>query len=387
MKSIRVREAARYLIAAAGIAAGIFVLVSVLLLMEGGKAVMRENFWNNGIKVYDISIAGGEHGLLEQEDGSRIQEKLPQVKGSMPVLKASARLASYRGSYTVDTLGVNEKYLKYANLQILKGAFLTEEDVKAANKVVLIDDQTALELFGTIDIKGHKLEVQVGGRSEEFVVVGVFRNFENNIETIFEDDYPGTCIIPYSVPKEEGLSFEMEKLVALVDDELHSEKAQALLGHMLERQHGITGAYEVSEYKQLPEVSRFSEKYLAFAVAAGLIGLISGCIGVMNALLLSLRERRREIGLYRFFGSGTKLLQYEIIYRSLVICLCSGGLGLAAGISTGAFLGSMFNIPISFPTASIFAAVAASTAAGIGSSLYPASLIKRVDVSAAIWDE
>ncbi len=227
----------------------------------------------------------------------------------------------------------------------------------------------------------------MGGRSEEFAIIGVFRNFENNIETIFKDDYPGTCIIPYSVPKEEGLGFEMEKLVALVDDELHSEKAEALLGHILERKHGITGAYEVAEYNQLPEVSQFSEKYLAFAAAAGLIGLISGCIGVMNALLLSFRERRREIGLYRFFGSGIKLLQYEIIYRSLVICLCSGGLGLTAGISAGVFLGSMFNISITFPAASIFAAVAASTVAGIVSSLYPASLIKRVDISSAIWDE
>lgn len=387
MKIVKVREAARYLIAATGITAGIFVLVSALLLMEGGKAVMRENFWNNGVKVYDISMTGGEHGLLEQEDGSRLQEKMPQVKGSIPVLKATARLVSYRESYTVDTLGVNEKYLKYANLQMLKGTFITEKDVKAAHKVALIDDQTALELFGTTDIKGHKLEVQVGGRSEEFVVIGVFRNFENNIETIFEDDYPGTCIIPYSIPMEEGLVFEMEKLVALVDDELHSDKAEALLRHMLERQHGITGAYEVTEYKQLHEVSRFSEKYLAFAVAAGLIGLISGCIGVMNALLLSLRERKRELGLYRFFGSGTKTLQYEIVYRSLVICLCSGGSGLVAGITAGAFLGSMLNIPVSFPAVSIFAAVAASTAAGIGSSLNPASLIERVDVSAAIWDE
>jgi len=387
MKSIKVSEAIRHLIAAAGIAAGVFVLVTVLLLMEGGRAVMRENYWNNGIKVYDISLTGGDQSSLQQEDGRRLQEKMPQVRGSIPVLKASARLTSYRESHTVDTLGVNEKYLKYANLQMLKGTFITEADVKAAKKVTLIDDQTALELYGTTDIKGHKLEIKVGGSSEEFVIIGVFRNFEKNIETFFEDDFPGTCIIPYSVPQEEGLSFQMDKLVVLLDEELHSDKAEALLVHMLEREHGVTGAYEAAEYKQLPEISRFTDKYLVFAVVAGLIGLVSGCIGVMNALLLALRERRREIGLYRFFGSGTKLLQYEIIYRSLVVCLCSGAAGLAAGISTGVFLGSMFNIPISFPAASIFAAVAASTAAGLASGLYPAHLIERVDISAAIWDE
>lgn len=390
MKGLTFREAFRCLIAASGIAAGVFVLVSVLVLIDGGKAAMRENFWNKGVKVYDIGLSEGSRGsgeYLQQEDGSRLREKMPKVRGSIPVLKATAKLVSYREEKTVDTLGVNESYLRYANLQMLRGSFITEKDVKSAGKTALIDDLTALELFGTTDIKGQKLDIQVAGSSEEFIVAGVFRNFEKNIETIFEDDVPGTCIIPYSVPAEEGLDFEMEKLVVLVDDELHTEKVAAMLGRLLEREHGAAGLYEVEEYEQLPEVSRFSDKYLVFAVAAGLIGVISGGIGVMNAMLLFLRERRREIGIYRFFGSGIKQLQYEIIYRALVICLCSGGLGLVSGILAGGLLGSMFNLPPSFPAASILVAAAASTAAGIASGLYPASLIGRVDVSAAIWDE
>ncbi|HWR61094.1 MAG TPA: ABC transporter permease, partial [Clostridia bacterium] len=390
MKGLTFREALRYLIAGAGIAAGVFVLVSVLVLIGGGKAIMRENFWNKGVKVYDIELPKGSRDsgeYLQQEDGSRLREKMPQVRGSIPVLKAAARLVSYRKEKTVDTLGVNEGYLEYANLQMLRGSFITEKDVKAANKVALLDDLTALELFGTTDIKGQKLDIQVAGSSEEFIVAGVFRNFGKNIETIFEEDIPGTCIIPCSVPAEEGLDFEMEKLIVLVDDELHPEKAAAVLGRLLEREHGAAGLYEVEEYEQLPEVSRFSDKYLFFAVAAGLIGVISGGIGVMNAMLLLLRERRREIGIYRFFGAGIKRLRHEIIYRSLVIGLCSGGLGLVSGVLAGGLLGSMFNLSLSLPAESIFIAAAASTAAGIISGLYPASLVGRVDVSAAIWDE
>jgi len=390
MKGLTFKEAFRYIIAAAGIAAGVFVLVSVFMPIDGGKTVMRENFWNNGVKVYDIELSEGSRGsgeYLQQEDGRRLREKMPQVRGSIPVLKAPAKLVSYREARNVDALGVNESYLQYANLQMLKGSFITEKDVRAANKVALVDDLTALELFGTTDIKGQKLDMQVAGSSEEFAVVGVFRNFGRNIETIFEDDVPGICIIPCSIPAEEGLDFEMEKLTVLVDDELHPEKAAEMLGRLLEREHGTAGLYQVEEYEQLPEVSRFSDKYLVFAVTAGLIGVISGGIGVMNAMLLLLRERRREIGIYRFFGVGIKQLQYEIIYRAFIICLCSGSLGLALGVLAGGFLGSMFNLPGCFSAASIFVAAAVSTAAGVISGLYPASLIGRTDISAAIWDE
>lgn len=389
MRNKKLKEVCRYLVAAAGITIGVFVLVSVLVLMDGGKAVLRRNFWSQGLRVYDISLSagGGSGEYLHQEDGNRLREKMPQIRGSIPMLKAEARLASYRKSLIADTLGVNEGYLNYANLKMLKGTFFTGEDVRAANKVALLDDLTALELFGTTNIKGQKLDIQAGGSNEEFTVIGVFRNFGRNIETIFEEEIPGICIIPYSVPAEEGMYFDMEQLTVMIDGQLHSDKAAAMLKHILEREHGNEGVYKVNEYKQLPETARFIDKYLVFAVIACLIGVLSGGVGVMNAMLLTLRNRKREIGIYRFFGAGTRQLRDDLIYRALALCLCSSGLGLMAGIAAGGFLGSMFNIPLSFPASSIFAAAVAGTAAGLGGSLYPAASVSSIDISAAIWDE
>ncbi|HYE84652.1 MAG TPA: ABC transporter permease [Clostridia bacterium] len=390
MKAAVLKEGARYFLSASGIIIGIFILTAVLGIAEGGRAVLNESFRQSGLRLYDIEIsdkgAASEDYLLP-EDGRLLERKMPEVKGTIPVLELQAQLKSYKASGSSRILAVNEKYLRYANLEMLGGSFISSVDVRKANKVVIIDDLTALELFGTKDIIEQKLDLVVGGRKVEFAVAGVFRNFNRNIETLFEEEVPGMCLIPDSVPEEVSFDFGMEKLIALVDNGVHKEEAAIRLAHVLEKEHGVTEAYSITEYVQLSQVSAFTDKYLVFAVITAIVGLISGGIGVMNRMLLSIQERKVEIGLYKFYGSGIKELQYDIVYRTMVICHGFGMLGLLLGIPAGNFIGSYINIRTGFSLLTIFVTITATALVGILSSLPPALKIKQVDAVGVIRGE
>ncbi|HYF83463.1 MAG TPA: ABC transporter permease [Clostridia bacterium] len=390
MKVLMLKRTARYLISAAGIIIGLAAAMVIFGIAEGGTSVLNDSFWRNGVKVYDVELK--DRGLdsqeyLLKEDVRLLTDKMPEVEGSIPVLSLEAQLKSYKAAVSARTFAVNEKYQQYANLEMLKGSFINEQDVRHASKIAAIDELTALELYGTTDIIGQKLDLQVNGKKVEFIIAGVFRNFNKNIETMFDDKIPGMCFIPDSVPEDVSFEYSVEKLVALVKDNLHKEEAAAKLSHLLEKEHGVVGMYDINEYKQLPEVAEFTDKYLVFAVIIAIVGLISGGIGVMYAMLLNIQERKKEIGLYKFYGSGIKELQYDIVYRTLVICHSCGALGLILGILTGSFIGSFINIRARFTLLSIFITIAASVLVGIISSLYPASRIKQVDASEAIWGE
>lgn len=390
MKTVTLKEALRYFLSASGIVVGIFMLISVLELIQGGRAVLNEDFWDKGIKVYDIKVGDGSYGsrdLLGWKDGRLLEERMNEVKGSIPVLNLSAKLSSYRESENAQVLGINEKYLSYANLELLKGSFIRPAEVAAADRVAVIDDLTAIELFGTTDIIGQKLDIKVGNRTVAFVVTGILRNYNKNIETIFDDEYPAICLIPESVPEDVSFDYQVSKLVALVDDSLHEEAAEIRLAHLLELEHGEEGIYDIEEYDQLPTVRDFTDKYLVFAVITAIVGLVSGSVGVMYAMLLSLRERKKEIGLYKFFGAGIKELQYDLIYRTVTACLACGVLGLVLGVLAGNFIGSFINLPVRLSWTSVFAAAATVFVSGALGSLYPASRIKLVDPGEAIWGE
>lgn len=390
LKGAAFREAARYLISAAGIIVGISVLTVVLGLAEGGRSVLNDFFWKSGVRVYDIELSDKSlegAGYLQLSDGRLLLDKMPEVKGSIPVLKLQAQLMSYKASGTALTLAVNEKYLQYTNLEMLKGSFINEQDVLHESRLAVIDDFTAIELFGTTEIIGQKLDMQVGGKKVEFTVSGVFRNFNRNIETLFEDEIPGLCFIPASVPEDVSYEHSVEKLVALVDKRLHKEEASSRLAHLLEKEHGAEGVYSINEYRQLPKVSEFVDKYLVFAVIVALVGLLSGSIGVMNAMLLSVQERKKEIGLYMFYGSGVNWLQYDIAFITLTVFILSGVLGLMLGLLLGSFIGGFVNINTGFSVLTVFIATSAPAFAGILSSLYPASKVRHIDVRKAIWGE
>ncbi len=388
MKKRASKGIVRSLISGAGIIIGMAVLLTIVGIHEGGRLVMNNSYWNNNVRVYDISLGDfASEGDLVMEDTRQLVDKMPEVIDSMAVLKLDARLKSYKAAGTAHTLAVDEEYLRYANLQLLKGSFINGEDVRKYGKVAVIDDFTAIELFGTKDIIGQKLNLQTGGKEVEFTVKGIVKNFNKNIETLFEDEIAGVCFIPNSVPEDASLDAKLEKVVAMVDSSLHEEEAVVRLSHLLEREHGTIDAYNIKEYNQLPQVKEFTDKYLVFGVIVAIVGLISGGIGLLNMMLLTIRERKKEIGLYVFYGSGTKELQYDVIYRSVAACLIMGMLGLVSGTAAGAFIGGYINIGTRFTLLSIFITIAASAAVGIIISFYPASRIKHVDVSESIWGE
>ena len=390
MKGIPYKKAARYFISAAGIIIGIAAAMVILGVYEGGRSALHENYWSNGVKVYGIELKDKGLSSMEyllKEDGRLLIDNMPEVKGSIPVLRLEAQLQSYKAAQGALTLAVNEKYLQYANLELLKGSFINEQDVRHANKIAVIDELTALELYGTTDIIGQKLDLQVSGKKVEFVVAGVFTNFNKNIETLFDKEYPGMCFIPESVPEDVYFEYEVEKLVALVKDSLHKEEAAAKLSHLLEEEHGAEDIYNINEYEQLSEVAEFTDKYLAFAVIISIVALISGSIGVMNAMLLTVQERKKEIGLYKFYGSGIRELQYEVLFKTIIISVGCGMFGMLMGLLAGGFIGSFVNISTRITFMSVSITTAASAVMGIAGSIYPALEISRVDASEAIWGE
>lgn len=380
----------RYFISAVGIIIGVAVAIAVLGLAEGGMSVLNDSFWKDGVKVYEIEMSdkGSNTGeYLNWDDGKLIVEEMPSVKYSIPVLGQESLLKSYKASDTTFVLGVNAKYQDYSNLKILKGRFINDQDVRSANKVAVIDDYTALNLFGTTDIVGQKLEIQVGGKNVEFIICGIIKNFNRKIDSLFINEFPSLCFIPDSVPEDTAFNYRVEKIIAMIDRDIHEEEAKIKLEHLLERKHGIEDVYNIKVYNQLYTVTEFMDGYGIFAVMTSVLSLLLGGIGLMNAILLTMQERRKEIGLYKLFGSGIKELQYEIIFKVLVISFGCGMLGLLLGLLMGNVIGSFINIKVRITSISILISVVLPTITGILSSLYPTLRINSMNVAEIIWEE
>lgn len=380
---------ARYFISSLGIIIGVAIAIIILGVAEGGMSVLNNSFWEDNLKAYEIELsdkATNEKKYLNWDDGKLLVDKMPSVKYSIPVLGQKSQLKSYKASESAYVLGVNAKYLKYSNLEVLKGRFITDEDVLSVNRVAVLDDYTALELFGTTDIVGQKLEIKVDKKNIEFIISGVIKNSNRKIDNLFSDEFPSLCFIPNSVSVDVAFNYNTEKIIALIDASIHDEEAKIKLEHLLEREHQIEDVYNIKEYNQLFIVREYMDNYMIFAMMISALSLLLGGIGLMNAVLLTIQERRKEIGLYKLFGSEIREIQYEFILRVLVISIWCAILGLVLGLLLANIIGSFINVKVRLTLMLIFVSLALSTITAILSSLYPTSRINMVDVAEIIWE-
>lgn len=379
----------RYFVSAVGLIIGVAIAIVILGVAEGGWFVLKDSFWNDGLKIYEIELSdkGSSSGYLHWDDRRLLEDEILWVKHSIPVLEMESLLKSYKASDTSLVLAVNTNYQKYSNLKILKGRFINDQDVRSTNRIVVLDEYTAMDLFGTTDIVGQKLEIQVGGKNVEFIICGIVRNYNRKIDTLFNDEYTSICYIPDSVAVYEDFNYKIDRIVALIDGDIHEKEAEIKLEHLLEREHGIEDVYNIKEYKQLNIVKEFIDDYLISAVMISALSFLLGGIGIMNIVLLTIQERRKEIGLYKLFGSGIKELQYEIIFKVLILSLGCGIIGLMFGLILGNIIGSLINIKVRLTLMSIFIAVTFPTITGVLSTLYPVLKINSVDIAEIIWEE
>jgi len=113
--------------------------------------------------------------------------------------------------------------------------------------------------------------------------------------------------------------------------------------------------------------------------AIGSIALIVGGIGVMNVMLISVTERRREIGLRRALGAQQKDIQTQFIIESVTLCLFGGILGILLGIIVSFIFALISKWEFLISYGSIALGFGVSAAVGIFFGYYPARTASRLD--------
>jgi putative ABC transport system permease protein len=109
------------------------------------------------------------------------------------------------------------------------------------------------------------------------------------------------------------------------------------------------------------------------------IGLLVGGIGVMNIMLVSVKERTREIGVRKAIGARRAEIKRQFLYEAMVLTMTGGVIGIILGILLSLLIKSLSGLPISVNLFSIIAALAVSTSVGLFFGIYPASQAAKLN--------
>ena len=321
-------------------------------------------------------ITNSAPDLLTVDDMTAAMRDVPGIVAATPVAALGDRIPIGNGKERdIQILGVYPDYLIVRNLVVPSGRFFDAEDEQAHNKVAVITQTMALEIYGSPENAIGKV-IRLTGLP--FTVIGTFRERVNTFgQTEVTDN---TMVIPYTVARYFTDTPTVKQLYFSVADPSMVALATDQIKRVIQSRHRAESVYNVTNLTQLVAVAEKTANALTMVLlaVAAIVLLVSG-IGIMNIMLATVSARIREIGIRKALGATQREILFQFLSEAILISVGGGLIGVVIGLAipySVRFL-TEFRIPISGLSAIV--AIVVSSLVGILFGTVPAAHAAKLD--------
>jgi len=373
----------RFALTALGMVIGTASLILVVTIGMTGKQYVQRLIQSIGANMIYVEYSGGAQRItasaadpLTIDDMRAVQEQVPSVTFASPLATLSERIAAGSGKEKdISVMGAAPEYQRVRNLVVLSGRFFDSGDAQARNKVGVITEKLAEELYGSVDAAVGQV-IKLSGLP--FTVVGTFKEGVDTFGQSEVQDY--TMLIPYQVSRYFTENSSVKQIfftVASPDDVI---PATTQIQRVIRSRHRPESVYTVSNLTQLLTVwdKIANALTMGLLLIAAVTLLVSG-IGIMNIMLATVSSRIREIGIRKAIGATNREIRFQFLAEAVLISLVGGVLGIIIGLAipfSVRFL-TAYRIPISGLSAII--AIVVSSLVGIIFGTLPATRAAQLD--------
>jgi putative ABC transport system permease protein len=377
----------RAILTTLGIIIGVLTVVSVASIISGlntGFANQISALGSNTLYVHkypwiiqndffkyrnrpDITMKDAEY----LKEHSRLAEAISAASGTFRDIKY--RNNSLTG---IGISGVTMESEIIEGFSIADGRYFTQIEIDRNKNSIVIGNEIKEKLFNNKNPLGER--IKVGGFS--YTVIGVMEkrgsllghNLDSEVYvplgTIFKNfGFHRSIRILIKVPSPEMIE-EVKDEIRFLMRVSRKLKPQEEDNFSINQQEMLTNMY-----KQLT-----NGLYIA-AFGIGALSLIVGGIGIMNIMLVSVSERRKEIGIRKALGAKQRVITFQFIIESIIICSIGGIIAILLSFVTSLVIDKVTPFPSRVPIWSVFAGLGFSTFVGLFFGIYPARRAAKLD--------
>jgi len=437
LKSL-MRNPLRAMLTTLGIVIGVGAVIAMMEIGVGSSTAIKNTIASMGANVLlvfpgtaasaGVSFGAGTVVTLTAEDAEAILRECPSVRNAAPVVRARTQVIYGNKNWVPSVMyGTTPAFLDIRDwTELAEGEPFTERDVMAANKVCLLGQTVARELFGDESPVGKEVRV----KNVSFRVVGVLSPKGANMMGMDQDDillapwttikyrvtgsplqtvtqgssssssttssssslYPGSGAKLYPERSEaQAASQPMPVRFNNIDQILLAarsaeeiplaiEEVTLLLRERHRIRPGEPDDFNIRDMTELTRtLSSTTTLMTNMLLWVAMISLVVGGVGIMNIMLVSVTERTREIGLRMAVGARARDVLQQFLAEAVVLCLVGGMVGIALGHGGSKLVSVTMGWPVESSPEAVAAAVGVSAAVGIIFGFYPAWKASKMD--------
>jgi len=320
---------------------GIFILIILLAAGNGLKNGVTSNFsdrasntvqmWPGTTSVPYNGLKSGRDLQFSKNEIENINENLSEAEDESGIIDKNLTI-TYKNEFGNFNLeGVDPSYKEISGIKIESGngRFINQLDLKASNKVVVLDKKIVEVLFKNEPALGKY--VKIG--SVMYNVVGI-----NTKKERFGD---GTAYIPFTTAqliynpdkKFRSIAMKVNGLKTEAENENFNDRLKSTMAKSLKFDPKDTQALWIrNSQRDYVETMKIFGGITFFVSLVGILTLIAGVVGVSNIMLVSVKERTREIGIRKSIGAPPVSILTSIVLESIIITTVFGYIGMISGI-------------------------------------------------------
>jgi putative ABC transport system permease protein len=367
-----------------GVVIGVTAVILMVSIGEGARKYIRDEFTGLGSNILVVvpgktSSEGGPHmgtsavRKLVYGDAELIKRRSRYIESSIPVVVGTSLIKYISKSRYTYVEGVSEEFFRVRNLSVDSGRFFTKTDVEARRRVCVIGRTVKREILGEINPLGRLITIG----ETKFRVIGLMAPKGVTLGFDFDD----LVFIPVTTAMELFDTDSLFNITVKVRSEKEIPLAKEDIRRTLLKKHAGEEDFTILSQDEMLSVMERILKIMT-AVLAGIasISLLVGGVGIMNIMLVSVKERTREIGLRKAIGAKNRDILFQFLAEAVVLSLVGGIMGILIGV----VLTWMIPLFVSYlPTRlsgwSVIMAFSFSVFVGIFFGVYPAKKAAGLD--------
>ena len=370
----------RFSLTALGMVIGTASLILVVTIGMTGKQYVLNQIQSIGANMIDAEYQGGSEDTtpdrLTIDDMHAVLERVSGVVAASPVVPLDYRIpVGYGKERVVRVLAVMPEYRTVRNLVVVSGRFMDQQDEQARNKVGVIQQTMAEQLYGSVEEAVGKV-VKLSGLP--FTIIGTFRE---RVDTFGQSEVTdNSMVIPFSVSRYFNNTPYVQQLYFSAADPSMVVSVTEQVREVIRSRHRPESNYTVQNLTALLSVAdRTANALTLVLLLIAAVTLLVGGIGIMNIMLATVTSRIHEIGIRKAVGATNAEIRFQFLSEAVLISLMGGIVGVVVGLALPFSLRYFTDYRVPISGLSAILAIFFSTLVGILFGTVPASRAAKMD--------